>query len=62
MDPFHSLDNLKNQLASIAFCMNSGVYNVRNGAVIELPVVVSIKVPEVCLSCCLLYPFLINVW
>ena len=34
MDPFHSLDNLKNQLASVAFSRNTGVYNVRNGAVI----------------------------
>ena len=43
MDPFHSLDNLNNQFASIAFCRNSEVHNVRNGAVIELPFVVSIK-------------------
>ena len=43
MDLFHSLDNLKSQLASVAFCRNTGVYNVRNGAVIELPVVVSIN-------------------
>ena len=35
VDPFHSLDNLK-ITASIAFCRNSVVYNVRNGAVIEL--------------------------
>ena len=35
VDPFHSLDNLKNHFASIAFCRNSSVYNVRNRAVIE---------------------------
>ena len=33
MDPFHSLDILKNHFASVAFCRNSGVYNVQNGAV-----------------------------
>ena len=43
MDLFHSLDNLKSQLVSVAFCRNTGVYNVRNGAVIELPVDVLIK-------------------
>ena len=43
LDPFHTLDNLKNQFVSIAFCKNSAVYTVRNGAVIGLPVVVSIK-------------------
>ena len=43
VDPFHSLDNLKNHIASITFCRNSAVYNVRNGAVIELSIVVSIK-------------------
>ena len=43
MDPFHSLDNLKNHFASIVFCRNSVVYNVRKGAVIELSVVVSVK-------------------
>ena len=43
MDLFHSLDNLKSQLASVAICRNTGVYNVRNGAVIELLVVVSIN-------------------
>ena len=43
MNPFHSLDNLKNQLGSIAFCRNTEVCNIRNGAVIELPVVVSIN-------------------
>ena len=37
---FHSLDN---QLASVAFCMNTGVYNVQKGAAIELPIVVSIN-------------------
>ena len=36
MDPFHRLDILKNQFASVAFCRNSGVYNVQNGAVIEV--------------------------
>ena len=40
MDPFHSLDILKNHFASVAFCRNSGVYNVQNGAVIELSFVV----------------------
>ena len=35
VDPFHSLDSLKNQFASFAFCRNSEVYNVCNGAVIE---------------------------
>ena len=43
VDPFHSMDNLKNHFASIAFCKNSAGYNVRNGAVIELSFVVSIK-------------------
>ena len=43
VDPFHSLDNLKNHFASVAFCRNSGVYNVQNGAVIELYFVVSVK-------------------
>ena len=43
VDPFHSLDNLMNHFASIAFCRNSAVYNVRNGAVVELSFVVSIK-------------------
>ena len=43
VDPFHSLDNLNNHFASIAFCRNSVVYNVRNGAVIELSFVVSIR-------------------
>ena len=43
VDPFNSLDNLKNHFASISFCRNSAVYNVRKGAVIELSFVVSIK-------------------
>ena len=43
VDPFHSLDILKNHFASVAFCRNSGVYNVQNGAVIELSFVVSVK-------------------
>ena len=43
VDPFHSLDNLKNHFASVAFCRNSGVYSVQNGAVIELSFVVSVK-------------------
>ena len=43
VDPFHSLDNLKNHFASVAFCRNSGVYNVQNGAVIELFFVVLVK-------------------
>ena len=43
MDPFHSLDILKNHFVSVAFCRNSGVYNERNGAVIELSFVVSVK-------------------
>ena len=30
VDAFHSLDNLKNHFGSVAFCRNSGVYNVRN--------------------------------
>ena len=42
VDTFHSLDNLKNHFASIAFCRNSVVCNLRNGAVIELSIVVSI--------------------
>ena len=43
VDPFHSLDILKNHFASVTFCRNSGVYNVQNGAVIELSFVVSVK-------------------
>ena len=43
VDPFHSLDILKNHSASVAFCRNLGVYNVQNGAVIELSLVVSVK-------------------
>ena len=42
VDPFHNLDNLKNLFASVAFCWNSGVYNVQNVAVIELFFVVSV--------------------
>ena len=30
------LDILKNHLASVAFCRNSGVYNVQNGPVIRV--------------------------
>ena len=43
VDTFHSLDNLKNHFDSIVFCMNSAAHNVRNGALIELSVVASIK-------------------
>ena len=43
VDPFHSLVSLKNQLASVAFCRNTGVFKVRNGALIELPFGVSIN-------------------
>ena len=43
VDQFHSLDNLKNHFASVTFCRNSGVYNVQNGAVIELSFVISVK-------------------
>ena len=43
VDPFLSLDNLENHFASITFCMNSVVCNVKNGAVIELSFVVSIS-------------------
>ena len=43
VDPFHSLDILKNHFASVAFCRNSGVYNVQNGAVIKSSFVVSVK-------------------
>ena len=64
---FHSLDNLKNHFASIAFCRNTLVCNIRNGAVIELSFVASIKsVPrhwwvEVdCLVPC--YPSYIGYW
>ena len=42
VDQFHSLDNLKNQFTSVAFCMNSEACNVRNGSVIDFPVVVLI--------------------
>ena len=41
MDPFHSLDNLKSQSASVSFYMSSGAYSGRSGAVTEWPVVVS---------------------
>ena len=43
VDPFHSLDNLKNHFVAVTFCKNSGVYNVQNGAVIELSFFVSVK-------------------
>ena len=43
MNPFHSLDNFNHHFASIAFCINSVVCNVQNGAVIELSFVVSIS-------------------
>ena len=43
MDPFHSLDNLKNHFASVTFCRNSGVCNVQNLAVIKLSFVVSVR-------------------
>ena len=43
VDPFHSLDNLKNHFASVAFYRNSAVYNDRNRVMIELSFVVSIK-------------------
>ena len=43
VDPFHSLDKLKNHFVSIAFCRYLAVDNVRNGALIELSVVDSIK-------------------
>ena len=42
VNPFYSVDNLKNQSASVAFCGNLGAYNDRNITVIELSVVVSI--------------------
>ena len=32
MDLFHSLVSLKNQLASVAFCRSTEVFNVRNGS------------------------------
>ena len=31
VDPFHSLDILKNHFASVTFCRNSGVDNIQNG-------------------------------
>ena len=43
MDPFHSLVILKNQLALVAFCRSTEVFNVRNGALIELPIGVLIN-------------------
>ena len=43
VDPFHSLDNLKNRFASFAFCRNSEVYNVQNGTGIELFFLVWVK-------------------
>ena len=36
-------EQLEEFVCSIAFCRNLEAYNVRNGAVIEFPVVVSIK-------------------
>ena len=39
MDPFPNLDNLNNQFVSATFCRNCNVWN---GAVIELPIVISI--------------------
>ena len=39
-DPFHSMDNLRNQSASVASFRSSIVYSVRNGDVTEWPVVV----------------------
>ena len=35
MEPFHSLDNMMAQFASVAFCDNSEVYNGWSGAVME---------------------------
>ena len=43
MDLFHCLENLKSKLASVVFFRNTGVYNVRSGSVIELPIDVSIN-------------------
>ena len=40
LQPFHSLHNLKNQFSSVAFCRNSEAYNVSNGTVLELPIVI----------------------
>ena len=42
MDTFHSLDNLKNQSALVVFNRNLEACNVRNEAVIECPVVLSV--------------------
>ena len=41
MDPFHSLDNLKSQSASVSFYRSSKAYSGRSGAVTEWPVVTS---------------------
>ena len=60
VDPFHSLYNLKNHFASVAFCMNSGVYNVRNGAVIELSFVVSKRVSSSLMGRCRLLSTLLS--
>ena len=38
-DPFHSLDNLKSQSASVSFYRSSRAYSGRSGAVTEWPVV-----------------------
>ena len=43
VDLFHSLVSLKNQLVSVAFCRSTEVFNVRNRAVIELHIGVSIN-------------------
>ena len=36
VDPFHSLDILKNHFASVAFCRNSGVYNVKYSVILHV--------------------------
>ena len=41
MDPFHSLDNLKTQSASVSFSRSSRAYSGRSGDVTEWPVVAS---------------------
>ena len=38
MDPFHSLDNLKSQSASVSFYRSSKAYSGRSGAVTDCPV------------------------
>ena len=38
-DPFHSLDNLKNESASVSFCRSSRACSDRSGAVTESPIV-----------------------